>query len=306
MAPSGLGENWTERFGFHPYEGRAHSDRWQGTSLHWNRNVTIWNGSGEAEALSELFVDNLGSLLGTTTACVNQIGYDIVGRNAAFVANNYGLHVAQEWEKVFFTRNIPGCAFSLLLGNLYYAWQCGRLGNKENRTDVTAQPYGINTTGAFITLFAIQLEALFTGAFMFLPDTTATQQEVQQAAANAADYAWKVSVACNFLLGIFEPLGEGVGFGMLGAFFGESIRKVAPTAAFYAPMMGVGFVFLAFVPMLAIAKEPMMCLIPLLIVFNGFFGGVRYKIYKILGRNIRNCESVLQADCHEMPGGCTK
>lgn len=122
--------------------------------------------------------------------------------------------MAQEWEKVFFTRNIPGCAFSLLLGNLYYAWQCGRLGNKENRTDVTAQPYGINTTGIYITLFAIQLEALFTGAFMFLPEATATEQEVQQAAANAADHAWKVSVACNFLLGIFEPLGmlgEGLG-----------------------------------------------------------------------------------------------
>ena len=70
---------------------------------------------------------------------------------------------------------------------------------------------------------------------------------------------------------------------MLGAFFGESIRKVAPTAAFYAPMMGVGFVFLGFSQMLEIAKEPMMCLIPLLFVFNGFFGGVRYKLYKTLG-----------------------
>ena len=27
--------------------------RWKGTSLHWNREVTIWNGSGEAEALSD-------------------------------------------------------------------------------------------------------------------------------------------------------------------------------------------------------------------------------------------------------------
>lgn len=57
--------------------------------------MTIWNGSGEAEAFSELFVDNLGSLLGTTTACVSQIGYGIVGSNAAFATNNYGLHVAQ-------------------------------------------------------------------------------------------------------------------------------------------------------------------------------------------------------------------
>lgn len=57
--------------------------------------VTIWNGTGEAEALSELFVDNLGSLLGTTTACVHQIGYAIVGRNEDLAAGDYGLQIAK-------------------------------------------------------------------------------------------------------------------------------------------------------------------------------------------------------------------
>lgn len=242
---------------------------WQGTSLAWNSKVTIWNGTGEAEALSELFVDNLGSLLGTTTACVHQIGYAIVGRNEDLAAGDYGLQIAKEWEKIYFTRNIPGCAFSLLLGNLFYAWQAGRLGNKEGRTDVTAQPYGIATTGIYITLFAIQLPALLAGAEIYKPSDPLDAAEVQHAAYSAAEYAWKVSVACNFLLGICE---------MLGALCGETIRKLAPTAAFYAPMTGVGFVFFAFVPMLTIAQEPMMCLIPLLIVFNGFFGGVRYKL----------------------------
>jgi len=245
---------------------------WQGTSYSWNTKIGIWTGSGEAEALSELFVDNLGSLLGTTGAAVGHIGYGIVGGLPAF-AGGYGAAIGREWEKVYFSRNIPGCAFAILLGNLYYAWQCGRLGNKENRTDVTAQPYGINTTGVYITLYAIQLEALISAGFMFMPDPLASAAEIEQAAANAADHAWKVSVAANFLLGVFE---------MLGAFVGEAIRKMAPVAAFYAPMMGVGFVFLAFVPMLNIASEPMVCLIPLLIVFNGFFGGVRYHLFKKL------------------------
>lgn len=86
---------------------------------------------------------------------------------------------------------------------------------------------------------------------------------------------------------------------MLGAFIGESIRKVAPMAAFYAPMMGVGFVYLAFVPMLAISQEPMMCLIPLLIVFNGFFGGVRYHIYKSLSLSLLQLlkEQLLVSQC---------
>ena len=65
--------------------------------------VTVWNGTGEAEALSELFVDNLGSLLGTTTACVHQIGYAIVAKHEDFAPNDYGLHIAkapaQEFEE---------------------------------------------------------------------------------------------------------------------------------------------------------------------------------------------------------------
>ena len=41
--------------------------------------------------------------------------------------------------------------------------------------------------------------------------------------------------------------------------------------------------------MLNIAMEPMVCLIPLLIVFNGFFGGVRHL--GLLG-SARTCHCV--------------
>jgi len=245
---------------------------WGGTSCRWNTAVSIWTGSGEAEALAELFFDNLATLLGVTGACVGLVGYGIVA-NAAPFAGGYGLAIAQEWEKVYFYRNIPGCGFALLFGNLFYAWQCGRLGTKECRTDVCAQPYGMNTTGIYITIFAIQLECLFTGGFMNMPAQGATAEQVQAAAAAAADYAWKVSVASNFVMGLFE---------MLGSVIGETIRKLAPTAAFYSPLLGIGFVWLAFSPMISIAAEPLMCLVPLLIVMCGFFGGVRYTLYRKL------------------------
>ena len=119
---------------------------------------------------------------------------------------NFQSWIGQEWEKIFFSRNIPGCAIAMLLGNVFYAWQCGRLGNKEGRTDVTAQPYGINTTGVYITLYAIQLQALFAGASKFFPADPMDAALVEAAAYNAADHAWKISVACNFILGIFEWL----------------------------------------------------------------------------------------------------
>jgi len=47
----------------------------------------------------------------------------------------------------------------------------------------------------------------------------------------------------------------------------------------YVPLAGVGFVWLAFSPMIDIAKEPIMCFLPLIIVICGFFGNVRYPIY---------------------------
>jgi len=267
---------------------------WKGASYGWNTDVTIWTGTGEAEALCELFFDNLATLLGVTGSAVGHIGYGIIGNSDLNGVPGYGLAVAQAWEKIYFNRAIPGCAFALLFGNLFYAYQCGRLGSKEGRNDVTAQPYGMNTTGIYITLYAIQLEALFTGGFKYIDQ--AAGGDVEGAALAAAEYAWKVGVSANLIMGLFE---------MLGGVLGEAIRKVTPTAAFYSPLLGVGFVWLAFSPMLKIAQEPMMCLIPILIVMVGFFGGVRFTIYKKLSLPIA-LTAILYATAAGWGGACKR
>mmetsp|Transcript_39604 Transcript_39604/g.106222 ORF Transcript_39604/g.106222 Transcript_39604/m.106222 type:complete len:444 (-) Transcript_39604:298-1629(-) len=94
-------------------------------------------------------------------------------------------------------------------------------------------------------------------------------------------------------------------FEMLGGVLGEAIRKVTPTAAFYSPLLGVGFVWLAFSPMLKIAQEPMMCLIPILIVMVGFFGGVRFTIYKKLSLPIA-LTAILYATAAGWGGACKR
>eukprot|EP00403_Amphidinium_massartii_P012334 CAMPEP_0178409442 /NCGR_PEP_ID=MMETSP0689_2-20121128/20465_1 /TAXON_ID=160604 /ORGANISM="Amphidinium massartii, Strain CS-259" /LENGTH=102 /DNA_ID=CAMNT_0020030585 /DNA_START=33 /DNA_END=337 /DNA_ORIENTATION=+ len=79
---------------------------WGKTPYGWNRAVPFWNGAGEAEALCELFFDNLATLLSVTGACVGVIGYGIAaGGNPA---GSYRYMVAEEWERIYFTRNIPG------------------------------------------------------------------------------------------------------------------------------------------------------------------------------------------------------
>ncbi|WP_239651376.1 hypothetical protein [Neosynechococcus sphagnicola] len=46
-------------------------------------------------------------------------------------------------------RILPGVALSLIVGNVYYSWLAYRQGQREQRDDLTAIPYGINTISLF-------------------------------------------------------------------------------------------------------------------------------------------------------------
>ena len=185
------------------------------------------------------------------------------------VSPEYAQAIVDRYTDLYYQRCIPGVAVGLLFGNVYYAYMAGRLAYKENRDDVTAQPYGINTTGAFITLGAINLEALFSCVFdQKNLDKVFDDNKPTEAGKDAADKAFAIAVAANFITGIFE---------ILGCLFAEPIRAVIPPPAYYAMLTGVGFVFLAFNPMISIA-EPIVCMVPFLVVVCGFFGGVKYKI----------------------------
>ena len=52
---------------------------------------------------------------------------------------------------------LPACALSIILGNLFYAWQAQRVSAAEGRDDVTALPYGINTVSLFAYVFLVML-----------------------------------------------------------------------------------------------------------------------------------------------------
>jgi AGZA family xanthine/uracil permease-like MFS transporter len=214
------------------------------------------------EAFCELFFDNLATLLGVTSSA-SYVG-GIVG---GFGADAYGSAIMSEWMKIYFEWHIPACGIGLLFGNVWFAWLATRLATKENRLDVTAQPYGMNTTVIFITLFAISLPGLFAGKAKYT-DESAT--DPAGAGKKAAEFGWKVSVGVNFIIGFME---------ILGCFLGDIIRNTIPTAGVYTPLAGVGFVWLAFSPMISIATHPMMCFLPFMVVIFGFFGNVRYPVY---------------------------
>ena len=51
------------------------------------------------------------------------------------------------------TRILPAVAFSILGGNLFYAWQAHRLAERTGRNDVTAIPFGVNAPTIFAYIF---------------------------------------------------------------------------------------------------------------------------------------------------------
>ncbi|KAJ8600877.1 hypothetical protein CTAYLR_006992 [Chrysophaeum taylorii] len=230
---------------------------------------------GEMEALSELFFDNLASLLSITglilgfflNVLIFNAATDVVGDSDPDF--EYAETIKRVYTTYYYERVIPGVGFALLFGNFYYAYMAGRLAHKEKRADVTAQPYGINTTGAFITLGAINLTALFNELYKEKNLDKGFGGDWRGAGQDVAEEAWKVAVSATFVTGCME---------VAGCFLGEFIRKVFPSPAIYSCLTGVGFTYLFFSPMLDIAAEPIMCYLSLLVVLVGFFGNAVYRI----------------------------
>src|SRR3978361_964689 len=52
---------------------------------------------------------------------------------------------------------LPALGIELLIGNVYYSYLARRLARRENRSDVTAMPYGPSVPHMFIVVFRIML-----------------------------------------------------------------------------------------------------------------------------------------------------
>jgi AGZA family xanthine/uracil permease-like MFS transporter len=167
----------------------------------------------------------------------------------------------QAFADMIFQKVCPGVGCALLFGNVWYALMAAKVATKENRLDVTALPYGVNTPAGFLTVFMVMLPICFKYSPKFggqlSPD----------------DFAWKSmtgACAANFIGGMFE---------ISGILIGEIVRKNVPRAALFAPICGVGFVWLGFSPLIDVMREPLIGMIPLGLCFTGFFANHGKGIY---------------------------
>jgi len=144
---------------------------------------------------------------------------------------------------------LPGAAVSILLGNLFYAWQALQLAKKTGRQDVTALPYGINTPSLLVYVF-----------FVIKPTFDRTGD---------AEAAWRA--------GLLACLGSGL-IELLGAFVAGKIRRHTPRAALLSTLAGIAIGFISMTFALQIFNKPLIAILPLGVVLVGLFSRIRFPL----------------------------
>jgi len=225
-----------------------------GISRDYCKTVTI----GDINSFLFLFADNLSSLLAITAEMVfiPNIVFNFKPDHVPVGSGSYAGATVKDYKdayvKMVWGKISPGIGLSLLFGNLWYAWMAAKLAKKEGRTNVTALPYGINTPAGFLTVFMVMLPILF--------DNNPANTEISPE--DLADRVFKGAACANFIGGLFE---------IVGMVCGKFLRDNIPRAALFGPVCGVGFVWLGFNPLIDVMREPIIGLIPLLVIFIAFF-----------------------------------
>jgi len=178
-----------------------------------------------------LFIDNLVQLLLIPVLCGGLCG------------------MSGEASAIVFSRILPGAAVSILVGNVFYAWQAHRLAARTGRSDVTALPFGINTPSLLVYIF-----------FVMAPVYEKTK---------SAEAAWQ--------MGLFACLGSGV-IEFAGAFVAGWIRRRTPRAALLSTLSGIAIGFISMTFALQIFHRPVVAMLPLAVILVALFSRTRFPL----------------------------
>lgn len=143
-------------------------------------------------------------------------------------------------------RILPAVAFSILFGNLFYAWQAHRLATSSWRNDVTAIPFGINTP----TIFAYI-------SLIMLPVYQRTHD---------ANLAWHMGIFASLVSGIVQSA---------SAFCIDWLRRTTPLAALLCPLAGLAMAFLCLGFVFGIFQMPAVALLPAVILLTAYASRLR-------------------------------
>ena len=148
----------------------------------------------------------------------------------------------------FVTRQVlPGVAISILVGNLFYAWQARELAKRIGRDDVTAIPFGVNTPTIFAYVFLIMG-----------PVYTRT---------HSGSMAWQAGVFASLISGVVHTA---------GAFCTDWLRRYTPRAALLCPLAGLALAYLCLGFIFGVFDQAAIALLPMLVLFSLY--GSRLKL----------------------------
>jgi AGZA family xanthine/uracil permease-like MFS transporter len=149
-------------------------------------------------------------------------------------------------ERIIFSYILPGAAFSIIIGNVFYSIQARNLARQTGRDDVTALPYGINTVSLFAYIF-----------FIMGPVYNETKDPV---------FAWKIGLVACFFSGVIETA---------GAFIGDWLRRVTPRAALLSTLAGIAVTFISMEFTFQIFAKPALALVPMAIILFYYMSHAR-------------------------------
>jgi AGZA family xanthine/uracil permease-like MFS transporter len=194
-----------------------------------------WFVRGDVDGFFGLALDNLVQLLLIDSLCRTVLGFP---------------------DELVTGRILPGAAVSLLVGNLFYAWQAKRLADRTGRSDVCALPYGINTVSLIAHVFLVMLPA------------KVAAQNAGQSPAEVAETAWR--------LGLVACLGSGV-IELIGTVLAGTLRRWTPRAALLSTLAGIAVTFISMTFLLRTFARPAIGLTTLGIILVTYFGRVRFR-----------------------------
>jgi AGZA family xanthine/uracil permease-like MFS transporter len=182
---------------------------------------TRWFVRGDIDGFFGLFIDNLLQLM-----LIVVLSTRVAGLPPSLVLG----------------RILPGAAVSILLGNVFYAWQAA----KTDREDATALPFGINTPSLLAFIFLIMGPVY--------------------GETNDPALTWRVGLSACLISGLFEAA---------GAFVGGWLRRTTPRAELLAALAGIALTFISMGFVFAIFARPWIALFPALLLVTTYASRTR-------------------------------
>ncbi|MGL4343858.1 MAG: uracil permease [Cellulosilyticaceae bacterium] len=190
-----------------------------------------WWGKGDLDASFGLFFDGFSKIFSATGIMI------LV----------FGMPVSLVLGKI-----LPAIGMITFLGNLWYFHEAKVLAHKEQRSDVTAQPFGIGGPVTMSWIFLIMGPVYWeTGDAML---------------------AFRVGLAAGFIGGLIE---------MIGAFIGRWLLRVVPSSALLGNLASGAFVWLGLAGVFIVFDKPAIAVVPLFIILMDYITKSDRRLHKI-------------------------